>query len=116
MDHIAVMKSLGGTSTEIIRIFMLQTLMLGLLGGLAGAILGRLVAGVFPILLSRLLPITAPQGWHLESAAQGIAVGMLTTLLFTLPPLLAIRRCGPGCCYAETWRRQNRRSAKGSVS
>ncbi len=96
MDHIAVMKSLGGTSTEIIRIFMLQTLMLGLLGGIVGALLGRLVAGAFPILLSKLLPITAPQGWHLESIVQGITVGMLTTLLFTLPPLLAIRKVRPG--------------------
>lgn len=96
MDHIAVMKSLGGTSTEIIRIFMLQTLMLGLLGGMVGALLGRLVAGAFPILLSKLLPITAPQGWHLESIVQGITVGMLTTLLFTLPPLLAIRKVRPG--------------------
>ena len=25
MDHIAVMKSLGGTSVEIMRIYMLQT-------------------------------------------------------------------------------------------
>jgi putative ABC transport system permease protein len=96
MDHIAVMKSLGGTSTEIIRIFMLQTLMLGLLGGVVGALLGRLVAGAFPVLLSKLLPITAPQGWHVESVVQGITVGMLTTLLFTLPPLLAIRKVRPG--------------------
>lgn len=96
MDHIAVMKSLGGTSNEIIRIYTLQTLMLGLLGGLAGAVVGRIVAGAFPILLSKLLPISAPQGWHLESVVQGIAVGMLTTLLFTLPPLLAIRKVRPG--------------------
>ena len=41
MDHIAVMKSLGATSTEIIRIYTLQTLMLGVVGGLAGVAVGR---------------------------------------------------------------------------
>ena len=34
-------------------------------------------------------------GWHLAASGQGIAVGILTTLLFTLPPLLAIRRIRP---------------------
>ena len=43
MDHIAVMKSLGATSREIIRIYTLQTLMLGVVGGIAGVLVGRAV-------------------------------------------------------------------------
>ena len=96
MDHIAVMKSLGGTSLEIIRIFTIQTLMLGILGGLAGVAVGRAVEQVFPYLIRRYFSVTAALGWHFQAAGQGIAVGMLTTLLFTLPPLLAIRKIRPG--------------------
>jgi putative ABC transport system permease protein len=96
MDNIAVMKSLGATSGEIIRIFTLQTMMLGLLGGLGGVLVGRGVAEIFPFFISKLLPISARVEWKFEAAAQGIAVGILTTLLFTLPPLLAIRRVRPG--------------------
>ncbi|MEO8097862.1 MAG: FtsX-like permease family protein [Acidobacteriota bacterium] len=95
MDNIAVMKSLGATSGEIIRIFALQTLMLGFLGGAAGVIVGRAIEEVFPALVSQLFEIKAPTGWHLDAAAQGILVGILTTLLFTLPPLLAIRQIRP---------------------
>jgi len=95
MDHIAVMKSLGGTSAEIIRIFTLQTLMLGLFGGLAGIVVGRAVEQVFPYLIKRYFDISAAMGWHIQAAGQGIAVGILTTLLFTLPPLLAIRKIRP---------------------
>ncbi len=95
MDHIAVMKSLGGTSTEIIRIYMLQTLMLGLVGGLAGVAVGRGVEQVFPLLIKKYFSINAVIGWHFQAACQGIAVGILTTLLFTLPPLLAIRKIRP---------------------
>ena len=95
MDHIAVMKSLGGTSAEIIRIYVLQTMMLGLLGGLAGVAVGRVVEQVFPLLIKKYFSIYAAMSWHIVAAGQGIAVGVLTTLLFTLPPLLAIRKIRP---------------------
>ena len=95
MDHIAVMKSLGGTSREIIRIYTLQTLMLSLAGGTVGVLVGRGVEQVFPALINKLFAIDAQIGWHFAASLQGIAVGVLTTLLFTLPPLLAIRKIRP---------------------
>jgi putative ABC transport system permease protein len=95
MDHIAVMKSLGGTSREIIRIYMLQTLMLGLAGGIAGVLVGRAVEQVFPALINKLFAIDTRMTWHIAASVQGIAVGVLTTLLFTLPPLLSIRKVRP---------------------
>src|SRR5579883_1242455 len=87
MDHIAVMKSLGAASRHIIRIYALQTLMLGLAGGAAGVLVGRGVEQVCPSLVNKLFASDAPAGWHFAAAAQGIAVGILTTMLFTLPPL-----------------------------
>jgi len=95
MDHIAVMKSLGATSGEIMRIYTLQTLMLSLAGGVGGVLVGRGVEQVFPALINKLFQIDAPVTWHIEAAAQGIAAGILTTLLFTVPPLLAIRKIRP---------------------
>src|SRR5579885_1604547 len=95
MDHIAVMKSRGATSCEIIRIFSIQTLMLGIAGGLAGIAVGRAVEQVFPFLIRKYFDVSAAMGWHFAAAGQGIAVGVLATLLFTLPPLLAIRKIRP---------------------
>ena len=95
MDNIAVMKSLGATAAEIIRIYVIQTLMLGLLGGIAGVLLGRAVEEVFPSLINKIFEIKATTGWHFDAAIQGILVGLLTTLLFTLPPLVAIRKIRP---------------------
>ena len=51
MDHIAVMKSLGRTSSEIIRIYTLQTLMLGIVGRSRRGAVGRGVEQVFPLLI-----------------------------------------------------------------
>ncbi len=95
MDNIAVMKSLGAASRDIIGIYTLQTLMLGLVGGLAGVVVGRIVERTLPLLISRFFHMDIKLGWNLAASAQGIAVGMLTTLLFTLPPLLAIRKMRP---------------------
>jgi putative ABC transport system permease protein len=96
MDHVAVMKSLGATSGEIIRVYTLQTLMLGLMGGLVGVAVGRLVEQAFPLLITKYLSLgEVATGWHAEAAGQGILIGVLTTLLFTVPPLLAIRQIRP---------------------
>ena len=95
MDNIAVMKSIGGTSGEIIRIYTIQTALLGLAGGVTGVIVGRVIEEAFPSLISQIFEINADVGWHFDAAVQGILVGILTTLLFTMPPLMAIRKIKP---------------------
>ncbi len=95
LDSIAIMKSLGARSSHILRIYLLQTLLLGLLGGLLGVALGVGVQLVLPLLLAKLLGI-APE-LHIAASAifAGLATGLLTTLLFTMPPLLDIRNVRP---------------------
>ena len=95
MDNVAVMKSLGATSRDVIGIYTLQTLLLGLAGGVAGVAAGRLVEHTFPALIARYFQMNYSFAWNAAASAQGIAVGVLTTLLFTLPPLLAIRKVRP---------------------
>ena len=113
MDNIAVMKSLGATSRDIIGIYALQTLLLGVLGGLAGVVVGRIVERTLPLLIARFFNMDIKLGWNLAASAQGIAVGILTTLLFTLPPLLAIRKVRPALILRRdmpeakmTWQRR----------
>ncbi len=95
LDSIAIMKSLGARSGHVIRIYVIQTLLLGLAGGLLGVLLGLGVQLVFPLFIGKLLGITP--GFHvdLNATAIGLGAGLLTTLLFTLPPLLDIRNVRP---------------------
>ena len=95
MDNIAVMKSLGAASRDVIGIYAIQTLLLGVLGGIVGVAVGKVVERTFPLLIAKYFPMKFTFGWNLDAAAQGIAIGVLTTLLFTLPPLLAIRKVRP---------------------
>jgi putative ABC transport system permease protein len=96
MDSIAIMKCLGARSVQIIRIYVAQTLALGLAGGLAGVAIGLAVQRVFPSLIARYFQTHVGITWDWAGAAQGLIAGLLTTLLFTLPPLLSIRRVHPG--------------------
>jgi len=99
LDSIAIMKCIGGRSNQIIRIYALQTLGLGLAGGLIGVFLGGGVQMLFPVLISRYFQVQA--SWTVDwiSALQGILIGLLTTMLFTLPPLLSIRQVRPALIF-----------------
>ncbi|AFL88530.1 putative ABC-type transport system involved in lysophospholipase L1 biosynthesis, permease component [Terriglobus roseus DSM 18391] len=95
MDSIAIMKSLGARSSHILRIYLLQTLLLGLLGGVVGVVLGVGVQLVLPLLLAKLLGVTPELHIAASAIFAGLATGLLTTLLFTMPPLLDIRNVRP---------------------
>jgi len=95
LDSIAIMKSLGASSGQIMKIYLLQTLLLGLGGGLLGVVLGIGVQLAFPLFLAKLLHITPDFRLDPRSYAIGLGAGLLTTLLFTLPPLLDIRGVRP---------------------
>lgn len=95
MDTIATLKSLGARSGQVVRIYLIQTALLGLCGGVAGVIVGAGVQRIFPELIQRYFQLR-PETWFSPSSAlQGLLVGILTTLLFTLPPLLSIRKMKP---------------------
>ena len=95
LDSIAIMKCLGARSNQLMRIYLIQTVALGLAGGLLGVALGIAVQRVFPQFIARYFQLQPSVRWDLITAAQGIGIAILATLLFTLPPLLDIRRIRP---------------------
>lgn len=95
IESLAIMKSLGATSADILRIYLLQTLFLGLVGGLIGIAFGLGVQYAFPSLLGSLLPLHPALSVAARPMAAALGVGLLTTLLFCLPPLLDVRHIRP---------------------
>ena len=92
---IAILKCLGAGSRMLLATYLLQTQVIALVAGVAGAALGvalqplvvRALAGVVPLALeARVDPWTV---------ARGIAMGSLTALACALWPLLAIRDVPP---------------------
>jgi putative ABC transport system permease protein len=99
MDSIAIMKCLGARSSQILRIYLIQTIGLGLAGSAVGIAFGTFVQTMFPVFLSGYFHLTSLPRFSPLSALQGLAVGVLTVLLFTIPPLLSIRTIRPAVIF-----------------
>lgn len=99
MDSIAIMKCLGARSSQILRIYLIQTIGLGLAGSAVGIGFGTFVQTVFPVFLSGYFHLTSLPRFSPLSAFQGLLVGVLTVLLFTIPPLLGIRNIRPAVIF-----------------
>ena len=95
MDMLAILKAIGAGSRDLLRIFLLQTLGLGLAGGLLGVAAGGAVMAALPAVFGRLLPVHTVLGFSWRSIVVGLGTGLLTTLLFCLPPLLDVRAIRP---------------------
>jgi putative ABC transport system permease protein len=97
---VAVLKCVGATSRQIIGVYVLQILALGLAGSLLGVALARLAVGAIPLALRSSTASTSvladvQYGVRLGAAAQGIAIGLLVSLLFSIVPLLHVRLVRP---------------------
>ncbi|WP_031496046.1 ABC transporter permease [Bryobacter aggregatus] len=116
LDNIAVMKCLGARSNQIISIYLMQTLALGGIGGILGILFGVIVQVAFPTLIERYFQLRPDFYFDWTSVVQGLSAGLLSTLLFTLPPLLSIREIKPNTIFRRdmgetkgTWRERFRR-------
>ena len=95
MDMLAILKAVGARSSDLLRIFLLQTLGLGLAGGFLGVAAGVGVMAALPAVFGKLLPVATELGFPWRSVFAGLGTGLLTTLLFCLPPLLDVRAVRP---------------------
>ena len=95
IEILAIMKSLGAKSSDILRIYLIQTLFLGVFGALIGVVLGLGVEYAFPTVLGKLLPLRPEIRLPLNPVLAALGTGILTTLLFCLPPLLDVRSVRP---------------------
>jgi putative ABC transport system permease protein len=94
---IAVLKCVGARSRQIIAVYMLQVMALGLAGSLLGIALARGVIAAIPLALSSSTSILAEAHYGVtwSAAAQGIGIGVLVSLLFSIVPLLDVRFVKP---------------------
>jgi putative ABC transport system permease protein len=97
MRSIAVLKCVGARSAQIISVYLLQVLTLGLAGSLLGVGLARAAVAGIPLALgeSKSLLADVDYGITWSAAVQGVGVGVLVSLLFSVVPLLQIRLVKP---------------------
>jgi putative ABC transport system permease protein len=93
---VAILKCVGGTSAQLLGVYMAQVVLLGLAGSVLGIVIaGGVVAAVPSFVGQAVEMLQVDYGLTASAVAQGLAVGLLVSVLFSLVPLLEIRNVKP---------------------
>jgi putative ABC transport system permease protein len=95
IDTVAVLRCLGATGAQVLAIYVAQAAVMGFLGAAIGAALGVAIQFALPVALKGALPIDVAVHIDWQAIAFGLGVGVWVALIFSLRPLLALRRVSP---------------------
>ena len=95
---IAVLKCVGARSRQILAVYLLQVIALGFVGSLLGVAIAAGAVAAIPLALGTSSSSILAQAHYAvtwSAAIQGLAIGVLVSLLFSLAPLLHVRFIKP---------------------
>lgn len=90
LDPCAVMRCLGATQGFLLRVYLYQFALLGLISAVLGCVIGYLAHFALHAWLAQLLTTPLPQPGLLP-ALQGSIIGVILLFGFSLPPLLQLK-------------------------
>lgn len=88
LDTIAVLNCLGATPRSIFKVYILQSIFLGIIGGLFGVLLGYGTQFLLPSRLDGLLTVSLDIEFMWIPAIRAFFLGLMVAILFVLGPLL----------------------------
>jgi putative ABC transport system permease protein len=86
-DSIATLKALGASGREVFAVYLMQAMLLAVLGGVTGVALGAALPYAVWLAFSRVLPLPIDPALYPATLALALLYGVLTTLAFALWPL-----------------------------
>ena len=94
-ETIAILRCLGAASRQAFSIYLVQMLLFGMAGALAGTALGVGVQFLLPPLLKSFLPFEVEMQVSLGAILTGLGFGWFAVFASALIPLLSIRHISP---------------------
>jgi putative ABC transport system permease protein len=95
IKSIAILKCLGAGSRQVLAVYLLQVIALGLAGSLLGVGLAGAAIAAIPERFQTSGDVHIEYALTLSAVAQGLGVGVIVSLLFALVPLLDVRHVKP---------------------
>ena len=95
ISTVAVLRCLGASGSQGLSVYLVQGLALGLAGGCVGGALGVAVQMGLPALFRGMLPIDINFFISWPDVMRGTGAGVVICLLFSLMPLISVRRIPP---------------------
>jgi putative ABC transport system permease protein len=106
MKSIAVLKCVGARSMQLLSVYVAQVAALGLAGSLLGVGLAELAMRAIPVWIGDTMPgVEITYALTIPAVAQGLGIGLLVSLLFSLVPLLEVRHVKPSLLLRDETRR-----------
>lgn len=99
LTTVAILKTLGADAGLLIRVYLLQSLFMGCLGSMGGVAIGVGLQRLLPALFGELIPVAVSSQITVFPLGKGLLVGVVTTLCFTIWPLLTIREIPPALVF-----------------
>ncbi|MEQ1585024.1 MAG: FtsX-like permease family protein [Cyclobacteriaceae bacterium] len=94
-EEVAVLRCVGSSGWQAFNIYFIQIFVLGFFGSVIGAMLGVGIQQLIPIAFGEYLPVELQFGISWRAFAEGVFVGTLVSILFSILPLVAVRFVPP---------------------
>ncbi|MFN2428684.1 MAG: ABC transporter permease [Cryomorphaceae bacterium] len=92
---VAVLRCLGASGKQAMGIFLIQVVGMGFIGSSIGALLGASFQAFLPGLFADFVPFDVEMQMSWLAIAQGVAIGVVASLLFALLSLLRLQKISP---------------------
>ncbi len=94
-DEVAVLRCLGSTGWQAFAIYFIQILFLGFVGSIVGAAIGVGLQQLIPVAFGNYLPVQLAFAVSWRALLEGVVLGVVVSILFTLLPLINVRFVPP---------------------
>ncbi len=94
-DEVAILRCVGSSGWQAFNIYFIQVFILGILGSIAGAALGILIQQVIPVVFKDFIPVELQFTISWKAVLQGLVLGTIVSILFTILPLVSVRFVPP---------------------
>lgn len=95
LTTVAILRCLGARVWQGFAVYLWQGIALGFFGSVLGALVGIAAQWVVPFVLRDFVPLRIEFALVWPAIGRGMAAGFVMCLLFTLAPLLEVRRVSP---------------------
>jgi putative ABC transport system permease protein len=99
---IAVLKCIGATGRKITVAYLAQVIAMGIAGSAFGVLFGKAVLLLIQLIFADKLPQYMTYGLRAGAAVQGLAAGIMISILFSALPLLHIRHIKPNVLLRDS--------------
>ncbi|MCA6366499.1 MAG: FtsX-like permease family protein [Cytophagales bacterium] len=94
-DDVAILRCIGSSGWQAFNIYFIQIFVLGIVGSVVGSGLGVVIHQSIPFVFQEYIPLKLQFAISWRAIGEGIILGAIVSVLFTLLPLVSVRFVPP---------------------